>query len=398
MAARFLVIALAFYQATGQEVASCQDCAESGEDASFLQAAHTKRGPHIEASKGNEYPENKNPWARLAKKKRLNHHQHLHEKVVDSTDYRQDAADVYEKVKNLSLEERCPSVKIMTLDEVRGRWVETFAKFLHENKDVGTKDYQAALEDLKADFPGYLDNGKPVIVKGDVPRQLGWNAADHWGPDELSRFLGETTWQRTTFNYPDWIVGLKDRTTLKDYLANHDSKENVFLFASENGCNEDHELKSLVDTMRSQFAPSPEWAYRPDDCEGIIAVDGIGSSHGFHCHDPVWNTQVSGTKHWWLLEPFYGSNVLDPHGYMDWGGAPKLPHSNDIFEFPNACAMLKEVKPPEGAIKCVMQPGEMIILPDSWMHATCGLTEFTIAAGGWLGGTAEEMGKTDESK
>lgn len=28
---------------------------------------------------------------------------------------------------------------------------------------------------------------------------------------------------------------------------------------------------------------------------------------------------------------------------------------------------------------------EMLILPDSWMHATCGLTEYTIAAGGWLG-------------
>ena len=27
----------------------------------------------------------------------------------------------------------------------------------------------------------------------------------------------------------------------------------------------------------------------------------------------------------------------------------------------------------------------MLILPDSWMHATCGLTEYTIGAGGWLG-------------
>lgn len=99
----------------------------------------------------------------------------------------------------------------------------------------------------------------------------------------------------------DWIIGLNSRTSLKDYLANHDSvatrsprgcrifhdifqdkkeprtikkdckndsiplhcpilgdwkqhcaagKENVFLFASENGCSEDHALKSLVDTMR----------------------------------------------------------------------------------------------------------------------------------------------------
>lgn len=392
MAARFLVTALVFYQATGQEVASCQDCAaESGEDASFLQATKAK-GPHIEAAKGGLYIDNKNPWARSAKK-RYNHHRHMHEKVVDSTDYSQDATDVYEKVKDLSLEERCPRVKIMTLDEVQDRWNEAFADFQQKNKADGTKAYKEALEDLKADFADALDNAKPVIVKGDVPRQLGWKAADHWGKDELSRFLGDTTWQRTTFNYPDWIIGLNSRTSLKDYLANHDSKENVFLFASENGCSEDHALKSLVDTMRSHFAPSPEWGYPTEACEAIIAADGIGSSHGFHCHDPVWNTQVSGTKHWWLLDPFYGSNIVDSAGYMEWGGAPKLPNSNKTFEFPNGCAMLKEVQPPEGAIKCVVQPGEMIILPDSWMHATCGLTEYTIAAGGWLGGTAKEDDK-----
>lgn len=349
MAARFLVTALVFYQATGQEVASCQDCAaESGEDASFLQATKAK-GPHIEAAKGGLYIDNKNPWARSAKK-RYNHHRHMHEKVVDSTDYSQDATDVYEKVKDLSLEERCPRVKIMTLDEVQDRWNEAFADFQQKNKADGTKAYKEALEDLKADFADALDNAKPVIVKGDVPRQLGWKAADHWGKDELSRFLGDTTWQRTTFNYPDWIIGLNSRTSLKDYLANHDSKENVFLFASENGCSEDHALKSLVDTMRS-------------------------------------------TKHWWLLDPFYGSNIVDSAGYMEWGGAPKLPNSNKTFEFPNGCAILKEVQPPEGAIKCVVQPGEMIILPDSWMHATCGLTEYTIAAGGWLGGTAKEDDK-----
>ena len=94
---------------------------------------------------------------------------------------------------------------------------------------------------------------------------------------------------------------------MADYLKNNESAKNVFLFASESGCEEMPELKELVDVLRGQFAPAPQFGYGPETCTGIIAIDGIGSSHGFHSHDPVWNTQVSGTKHWWLLEPYYGA-------------------------------------------------------------------------------------------
>jgi hypothetical protein len=52
---------------------------------------------------------------------------------------------------------------------------------------------------------------------------------------------------------------------------------------------------------QGHFAPSPEWGSPPEACEAIIAVDGIGSSHGFHCHDPVWNTQVSGMGTSWNI-------------------------------------------------------------------------------------------------
>ena len=122
----------------------------------------------------------------------------------------------------------------------------------------------------------------------------------NWGISMDFPALGSHGWEgRRGANQltEDWIIGLNTRTTLKDYLANHDSvatrsprgfrifqdkkeprtikkdckndsiplhcpilgdweqhcaagKENVFLFASENGCDEDHALKSLVDTMR----------------------------------------------------------------------------------------------------------------------------------------------------
>ncbi|CAE7233826.1 FCA1, partial [Symbiodinium microadriaticum] len=70
-------------------------------------------------------------------------------------------------------------------------------------------------------------------------------------------------------------------------------------------------------------------------------------------------------------------------GGQKWGAAPLLP-SGEAFQYPNACAMLKQATPPPGTLTCVTGPGEMLLLPDEWIHATCGLTEFTAAAGGWL--------------
>lgn len=399
-AARYMVLhalslALLLSQVSCQrELENCNDCSAAGEsleDTSFLQAkakgGERVQGPHIEGL-GPHESGNSNPWAKTAMKK-FNHHRHNHQKVVDSSDYRQDAADFYETIKDLSLAERCPMVKIMTLTEVQHEFRKELKKLEKKKEELDEDEYHDRLEDLKGDFPSMLDHGKPVIVEGSVPKQLGWKAADHWGADELANFMGDIPWSRSTFNYPDWIISLNNHTTLKSYIANHESAGNIFLFASENGCNdEDKSLKTIVDSVRSQFAPSPEFGYGPETCEAIIAVDGIGSSHGFHCHDPVWNTQVSGTKHWWLLEPWYGSNMVDEDGLMEWGGAPKLPNANltDTFEYPNACAFLKEVAPPPGVIKCITKPGEMLLLPEAWMHATCGLTEFTIGAGGWLGG------------
>eukprot|EP00438_Fugacium_kawagutii_P023656 Skav206420 [mRNA] locus=scaffold292:378903:379520:+ [translate_table: standard] len=202
--------------------------------------------------------------------------------------------------------------------------------------------------------------------------------------------MGDTPWQRLTFNYPDWIVPLHSHTTLKDYVSHNESRDDVFLFVSERGCKGNDGLKYFVDKLRDQFTPSPDWGWGPESCQAIIAIDGIGSSHGFHSHDPVWNTQVEGIKQWWLLEPFYGADMEDEIGLMEWGGAPKSKGSNQSFEYPNACAMLREVEPPPGALKCAVKPGEMIILPDSWMHSTCGLSEFTIAAGGWLTGPSQD--------
>ncbi|CAJ1400144.1 unnamed protein product [Effrenium voratum] len=376
MAGRPLLLLLALSQAHKQ--LQCEDCTHRPDETSMLQAQQAQRQhaghqlPHVEATIPSRLLNTKDG--------RLSHHSHTHAKVVDDTDYREDARVRGEQAMKQSLDERC-SLKRMTLEEVHHRWAELVAA---EKAKVGhlTMD---KMEDLRFAFNSVLNNNQPVMVQ-DVPRQLGWHAAGHWGAEELSKFLGDHQWERQSFDYPDWIFGLKNYTSLSGYLKRHESSTNVFLFASEPGCDENKVLKSTVDVIRGHITPSPDFAYGPEWCQAIIAIDGIGASHGFHNHDPVWNVQVTGWKQWWLMPPHSKANWQNEFG-MEWGGAP-LTADGTPFEMPNGCAMVKQATPPPGTQMCVTGPGEMILLPDSWIHATCGLTEFTVGAGGWLGGPA----------
>ncbi|CAE7523607.1 unnamed protein product, partial [Symbiodinium pilosum] len=190
-----------------------------------------------------------------------------------------------------------------------------------------------------------------------------------------------------SFDYPDWVYSKHNLTTFGSYVNNNESADNVFLFGSEDGCDRTDVFKQTMDTIRGDFAPSPAFGWESEVCESIVAVDSIGSSHGFHCHDPVWQVQVEGYKMWWLLPPHYKGTAPEgdsDDGSMGWGGAPVLPDGT-VFAHPNGCAMLKQVEPPPGTDTCILAPGEMMVLPTGWVHSTCGLTNYTAAAGGWLG-------------
>mmetsp|Transcript_39932 Transcript_39932/g.95262 ORF Transcript_39932/g.95262 Transcript_39932/m.95262 type:complete len:391 (-) Transcript_39932:161-1333(-) len=343
------------------------------EDASLLQSRFRKRS----RSKAREAREaRKHPF-------HLDRHDHHHAKIVDTADYRADAAAFFEKVKNQSLEERCPHLHKMTLDQVHKEWKRMFSQLEKTTGNMTAKNKLAANYDLHFEFNSVLAGEMPVLVTGHVPKQLGWEAATHWGRDELSKHMGTLPWQKFTFNYPEWLIGMDQWESLDDYIKHNESSQNIFLFASEGGCSEEAKLKNSVDAIRRQFAPSPDFAFGPEDCMAIVAIDAQGSSHGFHSHDPVWNVQVEGFKQWWLLPPNYVSSDTWPEGGQKWGAAPLLP-SGEAFQYPNACAMLQQATPPPGTLTCVTGPGEMLLLPDEWIHATCGLTEFTAAAGGWL--------------
>ena len=110
----------------------------------------------------------------------LDRHTHHHAKVVDTADYRADAAAFFAKVKDLPVEERCPELKRMTLDQVHQQWHKYLAETDNNARKLSGKKKQEAFYDLHFSFNDMLAE-TPVLVTGHVPKQLGWQAATHWG-------------------------------------------------------------------------------------------------------------------------------------------------------------------------------------------------------------------------
>jgi 2-polyprenyl-3-methyl-5-hydroxy-6-metoxy-1,4-benzoquinol methylase len=93
----------------------------------------------------------------------------------------------------------------------------------------------------------------------------------------------------------------------------------------------------------------------------VFSAMAKGKSHSFHRHGESWLGQVEGRRMWWFLPP----------------SSPKPDRVN-------ACEYLKkgaQHKPPEGAISCVQEPGDIIWFPKDWFHATCALDSWTVGVG-----------------
>eukprot|EP00440_Ansanella_granifera_P066307 gb/GFBE01071919.1/.p1 GENE.gb/GFBE01071919.1/~~gb/GFBE01071919.1/.p1 ORF type:complete len:395 (+),score=129.37 gb/GFBE01071919.1/:1-1185(+) len=327
---------------------------------------------------------------------------HAKVRVEDLTDYRGDAhIFLQEALKKPELSSRC-NLPRMSLAEVEQHWEEELDKKLRKVKKHADKE--RAVQELRAEFNSKLRNNMPVLVQN-VVSQLKWPAAKKWSQAQMTERLRNKEWEIHTFYYPDWIMNVEEpeknhslaHETLDEYLGSDQSAKNFFLFASEDGSRSESWKTEIVDTIRDDFKPHPNFAYLPDEKEAIFAVDAIGSSHGFHAHDPVWQVQVEGYKMWHLLPPTAEVTEQNPVGFPEWGSSP-LDAEGKPFEHPNACAMLKQFTPPPQTMTCMVAPGEMLLLPDSWLHATCGLSNYTAAVGGWLGMHWDDDEKDDDEK
>lgn len=333
--------------------------------------------------------------------KQRHHASRDHGRVIfDTSDYRDDAAMYLKQALALqggsSIKSRCGGLTQMSLAEVEEHWRRWRQAAVAEATEKGEKDMELVDGTARRSFNAKLDGNRPVVVQ-DVVGQLAWPAANQWGPSQMVERMSNQIFDLHSFDYPHWIIPKEEKETLGEYLNSNQSAQNLFLFASETKTGSIVD-SAIVDVIRHDFAPHPNFAYPPEAKRAIFAIDAIGSSHGFHNHDPVWQAQVEGYKMWYLLPPDAPASEDRPSSNPHARFAPLA--GGKPFEHPNACAMLTRFVPPPGTLTCLVAPGEMILLPDQWLHATCGLSNYTAAAGGWLGlsATVEHRAEKEGSR
>eukprot|EP00929_Paragymnodinium_shiwhaense_P033176 TRINITY_DN18261_c0_g1_i4.p1 TRINITY_DN18261_c0_g1~~TRINITY_DN18261_c0_g1_i4.p1 ORF type:complete len:412 (-),score=52.95 TRINITY_DN18261_c0_g1_i4:63-1298(-) len=149
----------------------------------------------------------------------------------------------------------------------------------------------------------------------------------------------------------------------------------------------------------SEFVMIDEYfSRRPDDVHGVLFENDFHSAHaalkdsysvpqllsrvhgkpifsaarrhtgvGFHAHDETWLAQLQGRKAWFLVPPEAPRPpTLPPWWYMR--------------------------ERPADMHFSVLQPGEVLYIPDGWWHATWNLDDFTLALG-WEGGPSAGWNK-----
>lgn len=313
-----------------------------------------------------------------------------HNVLFDNRDYRADASSYLQEAlqHDHSGKSRCDLPR-MRLSEVQLRWEQAKQQYSLIEGGSGKTSQQQTEIAARTQFNSGLANGLPVIVD-DVVGELKWPAAHRWTQPQMISRLQNKPIDFESFSYSpwsnesSWLHSLSaPQQSLGQYLASEESGHNVFFFVSEDGKETSEDDSGVLNELRHDFIPHPSFAYPPDDRQAIFAIDGIGSSHGFHSHDPVWQVQVEGYKMWHLMPPTSPCTERTEDGRPEYGSAVLV--DGQPFKHPNACAMLKQVDPPPGALSCLVAPGEMVLLPTAWFHATCGLSNYTAAAGGWLG-------------
>eukprot|EP00419_Tripos_fusus_P022569 CAMPEP_0172698938 /NCGR_PEP_ID=MMETSP1074-20121228/29812_1 /TAXON_ID=2916 /ORGANISM="Ceratium fusus, Strain PA161109" /LENGTH=655 /DNA_ID=CAMNT_0013520051 /DNA_START=52 /DNA_END=2015 /DNA_ORIENTATION=+ len=96
-----------------------------------------------------------------------------------------------------------------------------------------------------------------------------------------------------------------------------------------------------------------------------VSIGGKGQGSVFNSHQQNWLAQVFGRKLWMVYEP----------------GLPEPPYT--AGRHPCEYMALERTLPLESRTlqSCVVHPGELLYLPDSWPHSTCNLDDYTVGVG-----------------
>ncbi len=94
---------------------------------------------------------------------------------------------------------------------------------------------------------------------------------------------------------------------------------------------------------------------------------GYGSGVPYESHTTAWFVVVAGTKRWVLTPPHEQERKARP--------AHPFKQTNEELN----CDVLKRTP---RTLQCDQKPGDVVLVPRYWWHATCGLDEWSIGIGG----------------
>lgn len=142
----------------------------------------------------------------------------------------------------------------------------------------------------------------------------------------------------------------------------------------------DDEVSDLcVDALLSdlQTAAPPPPFLRTISLQRLFSIGGVGAGVRFQRHDVGWQALVSGRKLWYLAPP--GANVTRDPDCCTIG--------NDARRECEGAHRPRDDSSPRGTPlsgvrRCLLSPGDVMVVPQGWWHATCNEAPFTVAMGG----------------
>ncbi|KAL1522518.1 hypothetical protein AB1Y20_017505 [Prymnesium parvum] len=202
---------------------------------------------------------------------------------------------------------------------------------------------------------------EPTVVRG---LTTGWRAMNAWiDPFNFSSTYGKHTLlaKRVSFGYAraERTPGARLETaavTMQETMLHAPTTHAVVMDLPGMSFGE----KALLDALAHDYT-IPE-LLEPISLHRVFSFGGSDAGVQMSQHDSAWLATVAGAKLWHLAPP---SVPMPEHrtcadrGRIDWARAAA-----------------------EGVRHCAVLPGELIVVPPSWWHATCNLHPYTVAVGG----------------
>jgi hypothetical protein len=218
--------------------------------------------------------------------------------------------------------------------------------------------------ELRALSPGNRREllSKPTVVTGLIDD---WPALSTWAhPANFSRRFGhhKILARRVSFGYgqADRVDADKNTAEMKfDQVVARAASEHMVMLDESTGTRGEAALQ--LDLTHDYTVPD---LMESASQLRVWSFGGGGRGVQMMKHMVAWLATVAGAKLWHLAHP-------------------DLPQPSDR-SCANHGAVDHQLAKEEGVSHCLVLPGEVMVVPDFWWHATCNLLPYTVAIGGQL--------------